>query len=570
MNIKTPGLSFYQMVPQEDLQNRGILALLLHFHWTWIGLLVMDNENGERFLQSVVPLFYKNGVCLAFIGRISKYNTESTISDSFEQGSKLKAKVMGSKANVNVFYGESYSMVIFRFLEYVSQLADGTSKLKGKVWIMTAQMELTSLAFQSTWDTDLIHGALSFTLHSSHLPEFTKFVELRNPCDTREDGFLRDFWQQAFDCIFPNAGDKDYGNICTGKEKLDSIHGAVFDTKMTGHSYSVYNAVYALAHALCAMLSIRLKHQAKTDTKREKHWNKQPWQLIYGAATVMNTKTPGLSFYQMVPQEDLQNRGILALLLHFHWTWIGLLVMDNENGERFLQSVVPLFYKNGVCFAFIGRIPKWKSESNISESFEQVSKLNAKVMGSNANVNVFYGESYSMVMFRFFEYVSQLADGTSKLKGKVWIMTAQMELTSLAFQSTWDTDLIHGALSFTLHSNHLPEFTKFVEFKNPFDTREDGFLRDFWQQAFHCKFPNAGDKEYGNICTGKEKLDSIHGTVFETKMTGHSYSVYNAVYALAHAVCAMPSIRLKHQAKTDTKREKHWNKQPWQVNGIIF
>ncbi|XP_042329702.1 vomeronasal type-2 receptor 26-like [Sceloporus undulatus] len=298
-------------------------------------------------------------------------------------------------------------------------------------------------------------------------------------------------------------------------------------------------------------------------------------QLIYGAATVMNTKTPGLSFYQMVPQEGLQERGILALLLHFGWTWIGLLVMENDNGERFLQSVVPLFSKSGVCFAFIERMPKGNNYDNFFEAYLQYTKMVRKMMGSKAKVNVLYGESYSMVLLRFLPNMSQMEGETSKVKGKVWIMTAQMELTSLAFQSTWDTDIIHGSLSFTLHSNHLPGFTSFVELRNPFVTTEDGFLRDFWQQAFECIFPNTGSKVYDNICTGEEKLDSIHRTVFEIRMTGHSYSVYNAVYALVHALHAMSSLRLRHRAMTDTKTQKPQNQlvlqnvRNWQLHHLL-
>ncbi|XP_060137120.1 vomeronasal type-2 receptor 26-like [Zootoca vivipara] len=58
-------------------------------------------------------------------------------------------------------------------------------------------------------------------------------------------------------------------------------------------------------------------------------------QLIYGSAPVMNDKTPGLAFYQLTAQEDLQYEGIISLLLHFKWTWIGVTAMDNDNGERF-------------------------------------------------------------------------------------------------------------------------------------------------------------------------------------------------------------------------------------------
>ncbi|XP_026545171.1 vomeronasal type-2 receptor 26-like [Notechis scutatus] len=62
-------------------------------------------------------------------------------------------------------------------------------------------------------------------------------------------------------------------------------------------------------------------------------------QLTYSPIPVMKDKSPGLPFYQMVPKEDLQYEGILSLFLHFKWTWIGIVVMDTDNGERFVQTV---------------------------------------------------------------------------------------------------------------------------------------------------------------------------------------------------------------------------------------
>ncbi|CAI5790564.1 vomeronasal type-2 receptor 26-like, partial [Podarcis lilfordi] len=66
-------------------------------------------------------------------------------------------------------------------------------------------------------------------------------------------------------------------------------------------------------------------------------------KLIYGPAPVMNDKTTGLSFYQMSPKDALQHAGILTLLLHFNWTWIGILTSNDEYGERFVQTVFPVF-----------------------------------------------------------------------------------------------------------------------------------------------------------------------------------------------------------------------------------
>ncbi|XP_066486756.1 vomeronasal type-2 receptor 26-like [Tiliqua scincoides] len=75
------------------------------------------------------------------------------------------------------------------------------------------------------------------------------------------------------------------------------------------------------------------------------------------------------------------------------------------------------------------------------------------------------------------------------------------------------------------------------------------------------KIPQVGRE----ICTGEEKLETLPGTVFETSMTSHSYSLYNAVYAVAHALHSMYSSKFKNRAMAYGWREKIRNHPPWQV-----
>ncbi|XP_053216101.1 vomeronasal type-2 receptor 26-like [Podarcis raffonei] len=293
-------------------------------------------------------------------------------------------------------------------------------------------------------------------------------------------------------------------------------------------------------------------------------------QLVYGSAPVMNDKAPGLSFFQMTPKETLQYSGILSLLLHFGWIWIGVIVMDTDNGERFLQIAVSLFSQNGICFAFIEVLPFSISFTEFDDKLEHGSKIHAKAMNSKANVIVFYGESNAMMYLRWFPYLSKEEHETNISRGKVWILTAQMELTSLAFQKNWDTDIIFGALSFTIHTTDLPAFKPFVESISPSRTKGNSFIRDFWQQAFGCVFPNSVlERGDGYICTGDEKLQNLPGTFFEVSMTGHSYNIYNAVYAVAHALHAMALSREKHSAIGDGRVLKLQNLQMWQLHQFL-
>ncbi|XP_053119659.1 vomeronasal type-2 receptor 26-like [Hemicordylus capensis] len=240
----------------------------------------MDDENGERFVLNVLPVFNQNGVCFAFIERIPRLTFITEYLGIMEYGAKVHDLIMDSKANVLVAYGDSFSMIYWKWLPYLSEQEHVTEKPKGKVWIMTAQIDLISYTYQRDWDIETFNGALSFAIHSSDLPGFRQFVESRNPSSTQGDGFLRDFWEQAFNCVFPNpALEKVDGDICTGKEKLQILPGPVFEMGMTGHSYSIYNAAYTLAHALHTMTSSMLQRRTVVSREELKLQTQQWWQL---------------------------------------------------------------------------------------------------------------------------------------------------------------------------------------------------------------------------------------------------------------------------------------------------
>ncbi|XP_032092124.1 vomeronasal type-2 receptor 26-like [Thamnophis elegans] len=289
-------------------------------------------------------------------------------------------------------------------------------------------------------------------------------------------------------------------------------------------------------------------------------------QFIYGSAPIMNDKTPGLSFYQMVPPEELQYNGIVSLLLHFNWTWIGIFIMDNDQGEKFIETMIPLFSKNGVCVPFICRIPKLTDFSRIDGLLQKAAKIYDVIMDSKANAVVYNGESFAMVKLLWLQYISIIEEVKSKPKGIVWIMTAQMEFSLIPLQRSWDLKIIDGALSFTMHSTALPDFKSFAKKQNPFSANKDTFIKQFWQEAFDCVFPDTTMSDIEeNICNGKENLESLPGTLFEMEMTGHSYSIYNAVHAIAHALHALSSFRNTERSMIGRVGRKIHSQDFWKV-----
>ncbi|KAF7234805.1 Vomeronasal type-2 receptor 26 [Varanus komodoensis] len=277
-------------------------------------------------------------------------------------------------------------------------------------------------------------------------------------------------------------------------------------------------------------------------------------QLLYGSAPEKLKENQAHFNHQMFPKLEYLCTGILQLLLHFRWMWIGLFSACNESGERFIQKLLSTFSQSEICFAFTERFPVSSYSNDIADLVADGIKTYNTIMRSTANAVVVHGEIEDMIHLRMFPSLSIYEDIPIKTKNKVWIMTAQMDFTSLPFQKGWDLDFLHGALSFTKPILHA----------------EDGFIRVFWEEAFECFFPNSmSRKGVVRMCSGEEKLESLAASVFETSMTTQSYSIYNAVYVVAHALHAMHSSKLHYRARVEKARLKFLNQQLWQFNSFV-
>ncbi|KAG6466486.1 type-2 vomeronasal receptor [Crotalus adamanteus] len=288
-------------------------------------------------------------------------------------------------------------------------------------------------------------------------------------------------------------------------------------------------------------------------------------QLSYGSAPVLDYKNQDAFVQQMFPQGIHQYKGILHLLLHFRWTWIGVLYLDDDNGERFVQNVLPLFPQKGICFDFIQRLPKQGFSNAIETLVEDGIKTYKIITRDTSNILVIHGELQTMSVLLLLLGIPEYLD-MDKSKGKVWIMTAQMDFVSYSFKKPQDIDFIHGAISFAVHSTDVLGFQTFLQTINPTLEKEDDFLQIFWEHAFDCSLPKPNkDNVSRRLCTGKEKLESLPGTIFEMKMTAHSYSIYNAAYAVAHALHFMYLSQSKQrQIGKSTQQKNLLNQVSWQ------
>ncbi|XP_026581098.1 vomeronasal type-2 receptor 26-like, partial [Pseudonaja textilis] len=287
-------------------------------------------------------------------------------------------------------------------------------------------------------------------------------------------------------------------------------------------------------------------------------------QFGYGSSPLINDPSQKAFFQWMVPNRNQQYTGMLQLLLLFRWTWIGVIFIPDDNGFWFAQKELPKFSQSGICFEFIEPFANVYFKSGIHEMMESWTKLYIFISDSSSSVVILHGEIHTIIFLRMFPRVLELEDKEMKT-GKVWMMTAQIEFTSVPFQRSWDINILHGSLAFETESKEVVGFQHFLQMRNPNVETRDGFIKDFWRQAFDCSFPTSLEEENVlNLCSGEEKLETLPRSVFDMSITPHSYSIYNAIYAVAHALKSMSSSMLKHRTISEEGQKNVLNSLLWQ------
>ncbi|XP_063158973.1 vomeronasal type-2 receptor 26-like [Candoia aspera] len=346
------------MVPGEAHQYSGIIQMLQHFGWTWIGLVALDNNNGDRFMQALESLFAQNGICTAYTERIPYGFRLDDLEEIIDTASHIRVPLTDHQANTFIIYGESVTIGHLRAIIFGQDPTNKEIDSFRKVWVMTSGIDFILPGLQRGWDLDLFQGAIAFTVHSRELQGFKAFLQMVEPSCAQEDGFLKEFWEQAFDCVFPNPdiSVKKDEKMCSGKEKLEDLPGPVFEMHTIGHSYSIYNGVYATAHALQAMFSSQSFQRSILRGKFAELVELQPWLLNPYLQRVSFNNSAGdkVSFneqkemrggFDIVNMVSFPNRS-------FERVKIGWIDPDAPHGEEFtIRENVIMWHRafNQVC-----------------------------------------------------------------------------------------------------------------------------------------------------------------------------------------------------------------------------
>ncbi|XP_029441444.1 vomeronasal type-2 receptor 26-like [Rhinatrema bivittatum] len=248
---------FYRTVPSELHLCSGIIKLLKQFSWTWVGIIASDDDSSMRTVQILKERIEQNGYCIEFMETFSHMNVMSK-----KKILKIFQSISSSSTNVIIVYSSK---------DYVWNLYSNIDimQIPGKVLITTDDSDLSTIY---PLEMDWKNNTLAFNMIKKNIPSFAKFIREVNPILIPDD-YSHFWWNSLCDSQCPSSIRRN----CSVNETFLVMEQCY--NKYFGSSYNVYNAVYALAHALHNMVMFGSGNYTIWRGESQRLLDYLPWKL---------------------------------------------------------------------------------------------------------------------------------------------------------------------------------------------------------------------------------------------------------------------------------------------------
>ncbi|CAI5693445.1 unnamed protein product [Oreochromis niloticus] len=295
--------SFFRTIPSDAFQVRAMIQILKHFGWTWVGLLVSDDDYGLHVSRTFKSDFLQlSGGCLA-------YSEILPWEDHPNEYKKIVDLMARSTARVVIVFALKIHL-IHLMTEVVKQNVTGLQWIASEAWTLVGGLHTPEFM-------PFLGGTLGIAIRRGEIPGFRDYLLKINPEEQNSaNNMVKQFWEDTFHCRFSANWLEAGGTVCTGEEELRNAETELLDVTELRPEYNIYKAVYALAHALDDMLHCApgrgpfIGHSCATLQKLE------PWQLMYYLEKV-NFTTP---FGDQVFFDE--NGDALPIYDIMNWLWL--------------------------------------------------------------------------------------------------------------------------------------------------------------------------------------------------------------------------------------------------------
>ncbi|XP_069495658.1 extracellular calcium-sensing receptor-like [Ambystoma mexicanum] len=267
--------SFLRTVPSSSFQNMAMARLVGHFHWTWVGMIVSNDELGLQGGQGIRKSIEGNGGCVAFVEQINLRYSEWEVL-------RLAEMIKGHSVKVIIVHSPEVHMKVLLQTLYAQHVMS-------KVWVFTAAFTITpGLLANNAWK--ILNGSLGIAPYTDHMIAFEDFLHNLQPRRYSDDIFVRLFWEKAFHCIFhKTSGTANVSTgesetrvlLCSGEEVLNNQLMSLFEMNDLSYTYQSYTAVYAFAHGLSSLMTCKPGHGPFTNGSCADINDLHSWQLLH-------------------------------------------------------------------------------------------------------------------------------------------------------------------------------------------------------------------------------------------------------------------------------------------------
>ncbi|KAJ7317410.1 hypothetical protein JRQ81_003572 [Phrynocephalus forsythii] len=249
--------SFLRTIPNDEHQATAMADIVEYFRWNWVGTIAADDNYGRPGIEKFREEMEERNICIEFSVLIAQYLPEDQILQVVNEIENSTAKVI-----VVFSSGPDLEPLIKEIV---------THNITGKVWLASEAWASSSLIAMPEF-FHVMGGTIGFALKAGQIPGFREFLQKVHPKKSANNGFIKEFWEETFNCCLPD-GNKNYPSCaslhmvhqegtkfgngsaafrppCTGKENITSVETPYMDYTHLRISYNVYLAVYSIAHAL--------------------------------------------------------------------------------------------------------------------------------------------------------------------------------------------------------------------------------------------------------------------------------------------------------------------------------
>ncbi|XP_069482550.1 vomeronasal type-2 receptor 26-like [Ambystoma mexicanum] len=287
-NIEFP--SFYRTVPNERSHYAGIAQMLEHFSWTWVGILISDDDSGERAVKELRNVITQTGGCVEFTYRLS---------NEFNDVGEVKLNIIINairKATAQVIILSGTGTSIMQYF-----LHRHWNVVPHKTWIASVTVSSFKDYYYEKY-LQLFNCSLSFSIKTGKIIGFKDFLYDIKLSMFRDYDVFDKLWWDAFKCKWMDSENLNQDNpkyishlpYCSGNETLQSLDSSIYDVFNFRFTHRVYMAVYAMAHALHDMYlsDLRPGPARSADRPSQEH---RPWKVlqVFRDATEANAEACG-------------------------------------------------------------------------------------------------------------------------------------------------------------------------------------------------------------------------------------------------------------------------------------